>query len=272
MRTNAQRMLGLMVMAAMAFGFVAACGGDDDDDGSNNDTAATATSGSPDGTGSTAETGTPTTAAASPTSDSGSDGGSDNGGAGLAVLQQTANSLDAGTYYLVYSVTGTSVNGTFTFASEPPSSLLALDGTLSGESGIFSIINLEDATYFCNGTPGEEMCLKLATGNTSAIPFTVPTAFDVNTFLGNVLDEPGVSAHQIDSRTIAGIDADCYDVTSTNGDSGSFCVGDNVILSMESDIDGEHYEMEATQAETDPAKIEITVPDYPVTDMTSLGN
>ena len=101
---------------------------------------------------------------------------------------------------------------------------------------------------------------------------TIKAKFDpTNFFRVNQNIQPG-SATKTGSKTIAGIDADCYDVTSTDGQSGSFCVGNNVILSMEADIDGEHFAMEATNAETDPAKVDITVPDYPVTDMTSLGN
>ncbi len=270
--TKAWRLLGLAAVGVVAFALVAACGGDDDTGGaSGTDTpdtgsaTSTATSASDSGNN-TDGTATPTTGSGQ---DNGNGGGSDDG---LAVLQQTANSFEAGTYHVVYSIESTSVTGTFTFASEPPASLLAMDGTMDGQTGNFSIINLEDATYFCNGTPGEEMCLKLAKGNTSAIPFQLPTALNADSVLGNVLDQPGVSANKTGSKTIAGITADCYDVTSTAGDSGSFCVGNNVILSMESDVDGEHYKMEATEVETDPAKIDISVPDYPVTDMTSLGN
>jgi hypothetical protein len=228
--------------------------GDSDSDGDDNGDGDS--SGDNDGDGS------------DPDSGSGDTGGED----ALTVLQQTAAGLEAGTYSVVYEIQSTGVAGTFTFASEPPGSLLQIEGSLDGEDGIFMIIDTEDATYFCNGTAGAEMCLKLPKDNLSAVPFQLPTAFNADDILGQVLDEPGISATPIGSRTIAGIEAECYEVTTTDNETGEFCVGDGVILSMEANIDGESYAMQAVEVETDPGNIDIQVPDYPLTDFSDLGN
>ena len=295
MTKNAWRWLGLPVMLLMVLALAAACGGDDDgDNGGNGGGGNSGDSSDSEGQGSGNSDNADSDDDDSDSPDAaGDDGGSDDGGDddddgdagsggnsdggtnsedGVAVLRQTADAFDSGTFHVVYQMTGTGVNGQFTFASDPPNSLLGMEGTFEGEDGTFMIVNTEEATYFCDGTPGQEQCLKLSKGNLNAIPFELPTALNADDALGDVLDEPGVSATPTGSRTIAGIDAECYRVKSDAGESGEFCVGSGVMLYMETEIDGETYKMEAVEAETDPGKITITVPDYPVTDLSSFGN
>jgi hypothetical protein len=243
-----------------------ASGSDDDDadDGSEDDAGSDDDGSSDDGE----DTGDDDNGSGS---SGGSGGGSSGEGGGLARLQQTANALTGTTYYVTYAIQAEGLDGTFTFASEPPSTLIGLQGEFEGQSGQFMIITDDEFLWFCSDSDGQQGCLKMKAGNAGLIPVEIPTALQADELAQSFVNAPGVTAEPAPSQTIAGIEGECYNVTS-EADTALICVGNDVILLMQGTIDGEAVSFEAQEVETDPAAIEITVPDWPVQDLTAVGN
>lgn len=271
MKTHRMGWLAIsLLVAVLALG--AACGGDDDsgngDSGGNgNDGGAgqTATPTSSDNGNANGETPEATT-------DSGGSGDNNGGGTNsadaLAKLRETAANLDTQTYRVVYDMTGTGIDGTFTLASNPPTQMFSIEGTVEGQSGTLMIISDDESTHVCTDFGGSQQCLKIAAGDQSSLPFTLPDTFRTDKLAEQVLDVPGVSVNDAGSREIAGVNADCYDVSSDQGDS-TFCVGNNTLLLIDGSYEGQQFHMEATEYTDNPGPIEV--PDWPVTDLSGTG-
>jgi len=242
---------------------------DDEDDSENGDEPDSSDDdGSTDDDGSSDDDGSDDDDGGGSSGSGGTGGGSDDG---LELLQQTANALNDGTYFVVYRLQAEGLDGTFTFASEPPSTLFGLEGEFEGESGTFMIINDEEFLWFCSDSGGNQVCLKLKAGDLGFIPVEIPTALQADELAQSFVNAPGVTAAPAPGQTIAGIEGDCYNVTS-EGDTALICIGGGVILLMQGSIDGMDLSFEALEVELDPGQIEITVPDWPVQDLTALGN
>ena len=295
-----RRLFWLMFPLALAGLLVAgvACGGDDDDDDNGGDATNQedegdgGTGGNDDDDADSDDGDEPTGSDDDGSSDDGDDGGStddgdDDGGTGgstgggssgssggsgdgLARLQQTANALNDTTYFVTYDIQADGLDGTFTFASEPPTALFGLEGEFEGESGQFMIITDDEFIWFCTDSGGEQGCLKLKAGDAGFMP-EIPNALQADELAQDFVNGPGVTAEPAPSQTIAGIEGECYNVTS-EGSTALICFGGGVILLMEGTVDGMDLSFEAQQVETDPSAIEITVPDWPVQDLTDLGN
>jgi hypothetical protein len=243
---------------------------DDEDDSENGDEPDSSDDdGSTDDDGSSDDDGSDDDDGGGSSGSGGTGGGSDDDG--LELLQQTANALNDGTYFVVYRLQAEGLDGTFTFASEPPSTLFGLEGEFEGESGTFMIINDEEFLWFCSDSGGNQACLKLKAGDLGFIPVEIPTALQADELAQSFVNAPGVTAEPAPGQTIAGIEGDCYNVTS-EGDTALICIGGGVILLMQGSIDGMDLSFEALEVELDPGQIEITVPDWPVQDLTALGN
>lgn len=270
-----------LALVALMVGAVA-CGGDDDDDAGNGDDASEdgggAGRGDDDGGGDDSSGDGPDDDGGSDDGDddNGSGGGSDPGtgsdddGDGLDFLRQTAASLENDTYFVTYDVQGEGLAGTFTFASKPPQQLFAIEGEFEGESGTIMLISDDEFLYFCTDSDGEQQCLKTKAGS-SLIPLGQITSLQTDEFADQVLNAPNVQSEPAGSRTIAGISAECYNVTS-EGETMLMCADDKTMLLLEGTFEGQAFRFEATTVERDAGKIEITVPDWPVQDLTAVTN
>jgi hypothetical protein len=248
----------------------AACGGGDDDnseDGSSGNAEATATP-APDGqTEPTEEPSEEPTEEGN--ADPDSDGDEEDDGAGLDRLRAAASTIEEQTFHAVFEMSGTGIEGTFTIISDPPDSLIGISGALDGEEGTLLLISTEEFSYFCSDSDGEQNCLKMKAGSTSGVP--LPTLLDAGSLVDELASSPDTKVKRIGGETIAGIDTDCYEVTSAEGD-GKICIGNDMMLLLEGNFEGQQLSMRATEFTDDAGKVKVTVPDWPVTDLTSLGN
>lgn len=256
----AAAMLGLLALLA------AACGGDDDNDGgSDGESEPTATQAAEDN-------GDGEEATAQPTEDGGgdsSDGAEEEDTAAvLGRFRQAAENLETSTFHVVYEMQSASMDGTFTLASKPPDSLVGIEGTFDGEEGTMLIVTKEDFLYFCTDSTGEQGCIKMKSGDTSAFP--LPTLIDVGDIVASAASVPGAEVKKVDGEEIAGIDADCYEYSS-GSDEGKICVGDDQLLLMQGTFSGQQVSLRVQEITTDPGKVEIEVPDWPVTDLSNVG-
>jgi hypothetical protein len=293
---TAQRLLWLLLplaLVALIFGAVACGGGDDDDDAGNDDAGqegggdndddsdANGDDDADDPDDSDSDGGTDSDGDDDDGADD-DDGDSDSGGSdgssggddtedGLSFLRQTAGALEDSTYFVVYEMAAEGVAGTFTFASEPPLQMFALEGEFEGESGVIQIINDEEFLWFCSDSEGEQGCIKFAASGTGSFPIPFPTALQTDELADSILNSPGVTAESAPGQTIAGIDADCWDVTS-EGENVLICIGEGTILKLEGSFEGSDFSMEAQQVELDADDIEIVVPDWPVQDLSSAAD
>jgi hypothetical protein len=298
---TAQRLLWwLMPLALVALMFGAiACGGDDDDDnggnggdagqeddddgggvdgdddGDDGDADDDGDDADSDGDGADSDGGDDDDGAGDD-DDGDSDGGGSSGSGGddsedgLSFLRQTAGALEDSTYFVTYAMSADGLDGTFTFASKPPLQLFGLEGEFEGESGIIQIINDQEFLWFCSDFEGEQGCIKFAAGGAGAFPIPFPTALQTDELADSILNSPGVTAESAPGQSIAGIDADCWDVT-TEGETVLICIGEGTILKLEGTFEGSDFSMEAQQVELDADDIEIAVPDWPVQDLSSAG-
>jgi hypothetical protein len=246
----------------------AACGGGDDDNsenGSSGNGEATATRAADDQDDPTQQP----TNDGNGGSDSDSDGEEEDAGAGLDRLRAAASTIEEQTFHAVFEMAGTGIEGTFTIISDPPDSLIGISGALDGEEGTLLLISTEEFSYFSSDSDGEQNCLKMKAGSTSGVP--LPTLLDAGSLVDELASSPDTKVKRIGGETIAGIDTDCYEVTSAEGD-GKICIGNDMMLLLEGNFERQQLSMRATEFTDDAGKVKVTVPDWPVTDLTSLGN
>lgn len=269
LRTRRALLLLATTLTLLALAATACGGGDDDDDAGGGD------GGGAEATATSSGNGSEPTA----TSTGGGNGGSedDNGEGGdgedsasvLDRFRQAAENLDTATFHVVYEIQATGMDGRFTLASNPPDSLVGIEGTFDGEEGTMLIITKEEFLYFCTDSAGEQSCIKMKGEGSNAFP--LPTLIDVGSIVASAASVPGAEVKQVDGEEIAGIDADCYEYTS-GSDQGRMCIGDDQLLLMEGTFGGEQVSMRVQEITTDPGDVTIEVPDWPITDLSNLSN
>jgi hypothetical protein len=267
----------ILVSVLAIFAVSAGCGGGDDDDGGSGGGDDQPTATSADG-GQDSETATATEGSSDDDSDDGGDDGNDGSGdggngtdsdTGLAKIKAAAATLGQQTFHVVFEVQSASIDGAFTLTSEPPNSLVGMKGTIDGTAGSYLIITLDDFLYFCSDSDGQQACIKTKAGQ--SIPIQLPTLIDAGDIANQIANAPDMSIEQVDGETIAGISAECYEFTSPN-ETGKVCIGDDMLLSYDGTYEGNAVSMRAAEFTDEAGAIEISAPDWPTTDLTSLGN
>lgn len=268
--TRHQTYFWIVVLVLAIFAVSAGCGGGDDDDAANgggsDEPTATSADGGQESETATAPSGSPDNRDDDDSDDSGDASGS---GAGLARIRAAAATLSEQTFHVVFEVQSATIDGAFTLTSEPPNSLVGMQGTIDGTAGSYLIVTLDEFLYFCSDSDGEQACIKAKAGQ--SIPMQLPTLIDAGDIASQIANAPGMSIEEVEGETIAGIAADCFTFTSPQT-TGNVCIGDDMLLSYEGTYEGNAVSMRAAEFTDDPGAIEISAPDWPTTDLTSLGN
>ena len=206
--------------------------------------------------------------------DGDSDSGDDDNGGSLAdafeSLSEAAESASGGSFKVTYQITSDipgegSTSGTYTIASDPPNSSITISGDFAGQDGNVTLITTEDSVITCFEDAGVGECISFPADAPGGGFFEVPDFLATDETLDEFIDEPGVDVTSTGSRTIAGIEADCYHVESVDEGEADVCIGDNRILFMETSSDEGDFSFEALESgDPSPADFE---PPYDVTEL-----
>jgi len=236
----------LAAIAVLGGALLLACGGGDDDkkdDGGGAEPTATA---SADGDVTPA------------------DGGDGDGGDGASGdLTELAGAWATKQAKITYNITSSAdtAGGTYTVYWNPPDEW-RLDASSGGtEAGIF--IKNADGEYICSPDgSGGGACIS-SPGLTIPVPF-LGTFFDVDDYENFVEGSFGGVGADKSEETIAGIDAQCYTITSniTGAESETqWCVSDDGLpLRVRVSAGGVDYAFEATSAEGSVADADFELP------------
>ena len=250
-------MIGLFALLAAS---VAACG----DDSSTSATPGTSgqTSGSPSSSG-------PGSSASPAGTKSGT---AQITGSGADALKKLANDLSGKTYQVTYQLnmtpkTGTPTAGTMTMSQKPPKSATSID---MGAQGKFLIIDDGKFSFTCTSDPSSgPQCIKQkSTGG----PNPLAAGFSLGSILKNVTDSVNVTS--AGSRTIGGIESQCFVVKEADAPDGTACFSKDGILTLveSTSADGSKTVLQASKGSTSVPDSAFAPPDeYKVVDATG-GN
>jgi outer membrane lipoprotein-sorting protein len=228
------RWLGIAAFAALATVGLAACGGDDDS--STPTPAATTPAGS---TGTATRTATATGTAATSTATATTPAG------GADALKRTVSLEDGATYSVTYEVTfvedGKTTTGTYVVNQKPPKRA----GTLTFDDGTISIIVDGERTWVCTAEGSDGICLRT---NRSPDDTTLLPSGSPDQVVKDITDEvDDTRAREVGRRTIAGVEARCWEITSSDGN-GTMCFSPNgVLLLNEGSFEGTSSRFVATR-------------------------
>lgn len=233
------RWLGIAAFAALATVGLAACGGDDDG-GTPTPAATTPAATTPaGGDGAATQTATATGTAATPAATATAPAG------GADALRRTVSLEDGATYSVTYEVTfvedGKTTTGTYAVNQKPPKRA----GTLTFDEGTISIIVDGERTWVCTAEGGEGICLRT---NRSPDDTTLLPSGSPDQVVKDITDEvDDTRAREVGRRTIAGIEARCWEITSSEGN-GTMCFSPNgVLLLNEGSFEGTSSRFVATR-------------------------
>lgn len=213
------------------------------------------------------------TPAAEETADGGGDGDGDGAdGDGLSDLERLAGDFEAITGSVTYSFTSEDASGStteseWTIIQRPPDYRYEFGDPNNPDAGKSIIIASGGDTYICTDLPaGDDICLKSAGSQDSSAPlsafFGAPELV-----LGAASSAAGVDVEQ---RTIAGIDANCYTVSADvagEGNKYEACFSDDgLFLYSQTVSGGQSSTIEATAASTNVSDADFEPP-YPVTEI-----
>jgi hypothetical protein len=259
---------GLAVVALMSF--AAACG---DDDNTSKDTA------TPAGTTTQAVTTAETSATAEGSATEGNataEASSTEGTASDAIddLQKSSDNFVKANYDVTYELTTTSDGKTSTSTMvvkhKDNKDYLAINGDVDGSGEKTDAIIIDDGTnsYICTET--EKACLKTTSTNSTGGIGQMFTALKPDKLLDAIGSEEGAKVDETSGQKIAGRDAKCYDITSSEGN-GTICFDKDtdimLSLKMTNATDG-NTNFEATKVGGSPGDDDFKAP-YPVQDLGS---
>ncbi len=258
--------LGMMLAALLATAF-AACGNDDDngdapDDLPGDDAAANGddVNGVDDSIDDAAD-------------DEGIDDEFANGddepvnGDDAASLEDALESQEQQTFSITYEIESNGDLITMTIHNDPPRSAMSMQGQFEGmEMSEFTTINDGEDTYVCTADEGEPMCMRMEGMGADMFGDEDLFFLDQDEFLRDIAGEDDTVVSPTSSRTIAGQDADCFDVSDGTGD-GTVCISQShgVVLLVEGTFEGETIRMEVTDFSDTPDP-DAFEPPYPVMD------
>jgi len=229
----------LPTLAAMLIA-MAACGGDD-----NSSTKPTATRGGQEPAANTANT---PDAQEAPTK---AQGGGQVTGTGANSLKQLATDLSKKTYSVSYAMTGTQDGKpgatAMTIGQKPPKSLTSFTTTAAnGKQSLVILIDDGTNNFTCiKEDPGDGQCIKMKSAGGSGLGASV---FSLSDSLKNLSDNVNVT--EAGSRTIAGIDSQCFTAKETTSEGmACFSKKDGLLTLLDSKgNDGSANHLEATKA------------------------
>jgi hypothetical protein len=213
-----------------------------------------------------------------PEADGGDDGDGDGDGDGgvledlAALAGESAGGITAKVTYRVATETdGETFEGEWVLVQRPPDTRFEFSGTEEGEDFRTVIINAGGNSYLCISAGGEESCLATGAADTEAQTAPLDALFDVPRGLADDIADVGLISSS--RRSIAGLDATCFTVSSTlvSLGEGEICFSDGgLLLYMQSEVDGSSSTFEATSASTDVTDADFEPP-FDVIDLGDLG-
>jgi hypothetical protein len=247
-------MKGTRAMAALALVFAMSCGG-------SGGTPGTAASNAPAASASSAAAPIPAATTGATNAPS---------AAGAPSFKQILSSAKLTEYKVTYKLTasgqGEAFSGEQSWYFKPPRSRFDFSSTVSGQKTTVSLFSLTDGTYMCFTDGGQAQCLGMG---------GVDTALQSNTaaqMQESLVDHPEqFDGVLVETRTIAGQQAHCYDVRALAAQAaglttGRFCYSAQGIplLSKFSAATGD-WAMEATNLSTSVPESDFTLPAKPTT-------
>lgn len=225
---NPVRMIAAATALFVALVALAACSGDDDPQKIVDEVLGTSTP-------SSSSTGTPPSADNTASSGSGSQGGergSEND------FRDAAGKFPGSKYRGTYRVTGGEMQGTFVIIKDGEDRIrYEIESTQDGETVSGTFIQNGDQSGFCLQDPGEF-------AEVLGVPAGEGVCFNDDQAIGSVgslteefdnLQEGNYEVANATKRQIAGQDAQCADVTTTDGDTSNSCFSDDGELLYVSD-------------------------------------
>jgi len=248
---------GKRTFAALLVALIVACGGAAPASNSGAGSSAGATPG-----GGTSATGT--------TSGSGSGTGS---GAPTASGPKLSELLTAGkntpykvTYKYTFSGSGQSVTGEQSWYFKPPKARYDFTSNVGGQTSVISFFMLPDGTYYCFAAGPTKQCLGIKGAAGSPLDSN-PAATLQQSMIANPSAYGGTF---IESKTIAGQQGNCYDVSGTGAASGAFSSGrwcltkEGIILLSSFTAQGSSVALEATNVSTTVPDSDFELPAKPL--------
>jgi hypothetical protein len=197
----------------------------------------------------------------------GGDGDADGGGGGgddaslqdLAALagEATEGVIAKVTYSVTTSLDGESIEQEWVLARRPPDIRFETSIVEDGEAFRSILITTGGKSYACLSGGGEETCFATEAEEAEAFDFF----FDVPRAIAEDVEDVGL----VDSsqRTIAGLDATCFTVSSALASlgEGEICFSDHgLLLYLRGESDGEAFTFEATSVSTDVTDADFEPP------------
>lgn len=265
-KTTRLSLLLSMLLAALLSLALVACGNDDDSNGDETPSGGdpTATTEPDEGNGDE----TPTEASGADDEDGDDEG---NGASGLDAIREAAGTVEERPISLTYEMEYPGGSASITINSDPPRHSMGVRGDLGeGESQFLTIFDGTDS-FLCTQDQGMEQCLRFEGDGETPSPAQQLFLFDPDEILGQIADTEGVDVRKLDNRTIAGEDAQCFELKDDTNDQ-TICVGTetNIALLIEGTVDGEQMRIEATEVSLEPDESAFEPP-YPVTDLGDFG-
>jgi hypothetical protein len=265
-------LLSLVLVALLTLALVA-CGNDDD-----SDPAPPAPNGTPtetpsddgdddDANGDDADDNVDTDRPTPDDSDAGN--GDDNGddtARAIEAIRRAAEAREQRTLSVTYDIDWGMGTLTIETNSDPPRYSVAMSGDF-GE-GFGSFVSIYDGTdnYLCTEEEGVGTCLSFPGDASDFLDDDLFFFLQSEEILGEIAEEEGATIRQVQGRTIAGLQAECYEVSSPEGD-GVICISPamDAVLLIEGTLEDETFRMEVTSISDrpDPSSFE---PPYPVID------
>jgi hypothetical protein len=201
------------------------------------------------------------------------DGNDSTGLQDLAALASEASGevIAKVTYRFTSEAGGEVVEGEWVLVQRPPDSRFEFVSTVGGEEFRTIIISAEGESYLCSSGGGEGTCLTADIGDTEAQTAPLAPLFDVPGDLAAATT--GVDLIDRSERSIAGLDATCFTVSSgiSGLGEGEVCFSeDGLLLFLRSGTNGDGVTFEATSASTDVTDDDFEPP-FEVIDLGDLG-
>lgn len=199
-------------------------------------------------------------------------GGKGGTGGDTGELQDIAGSLEGATFKVTLALSGDAAaelgDGEMVWYQKPPKMRLDIRARAEGEELAFSVINTPDASYVCTSFPGAGGSCFAGEGDTADNPFAGIT--DIVQGLDEEITAGNVTVRQRTERKIAGIDAICWEIETSEGSS-NFCASESGIpLLMEITSSEGTFRLEATDVSEDVSDSDFEPP-YEVTEGLPFG-
>lgn len=187
-------------------------------------------------------------------------------GPALAAILGTAKLTEYKvTYKLTATGSGAAMSGEQTWYLKPPRSRFDFTSAMGGHATTMSIFDLPEGSFMCFGDVGQTQCLGTPA---SGSPAQQNLALS---FQESLVDHPNDwGGVLVETRTIAGQKAYCYDVRALAAaaaglSEGRFCWSDKGMLLLQSFKSGDGtWSMEATNVSTSVPASDFTLPAQPM--------